>query len=331
VGVVIDKSGDAYVSSAGGTLTEILPNGVVAATSPSLGSSISYLTIDSTGYIWTPSASSDSIYKLNPALTAYSTYALTYTIGTTTTNLSAGPHQITADGSAVVYVADAGNNFIWYVKSNGNVNHYDDHSAAKDTCTVGVTGIAYDNHLSSYIWTAGDGTTDNVCRLSSGAPTTVVALLPAVPSYIAIDSTGDAWTTAGGANALYELTAANDVNGPFNGGGLETPSFLTEDGGADSWIINNATQTSGQSSQAKAPSLSEFDNSGDAISPGITSSRSGYQFNQLSEPSGIAIDQSGDVWVTNQAGTTNGNTVFELIGAAIPTAAPLYVGPGKLP
>jgi hypothetical protein len=331
VGVAIDKSGNAFVSSSAGMISEISPNGTVSASSPALGSSISYLTIDSAGNIWTPSQSSTSLYKLSSALTLTTTYALTSTVSGVTTNLSAGPHQITADGSAVVYVADAGNGIIWFVKNNGTVNSYDDHKTAKDTCTAGVTGIAYDNHLANYIWTAGDGTTDNVCRLSAGAPSSVLAEVPATPSYIAVDSTGDAFVTAGGANALYELTAANDVLGPFNGGGLETPSFLTIDGGGESWIINNANQTSGQSTQAKAPSLSEFDNSGTAISPGIVSGRSGFQFNLLSTPSGIAIDQSGDVWVTNQAGTTNGNTIFELIGAAIPTAAPLYTGPGKLP
>jgi hypothetical protein len=330
VGVAIDGKGDAYVTSSGGTISELSPKGIVSGTSAGLGTSISYLTIDSTaaGNIWTPSSSNDNVYELTSALALKVTYVAT----NGTVNLSANPHQITADGSGEVYIADASNSLVWHITKAGVVGDFDDHTAAKLTCTVGVTGIAYDNHLSNYIWTAGDGTTDNVCRLSGATSSGVQALLPSAPSYVAVDGTGDGWVTAGGINEIYELNASNDVLGPFGGGGLETPSFITTDGGGDTWIVNNSGQTSGQTTPTKNPSVSEFDTNGAPISPGTTGNRSGYQYNLLSEPSGIAIDQSGDVWVTNQAGSTFGNTIVELIGAAFPTAAPISVaGPGKLP
>jgi hypothetical protein len=326
-GIAIDQSGNAYVTSSGGTVSELSSKGIVTGTSSNLGSSISYITIDSSGNIWTPSQATSNVYELSSGLSLLTTELVTN--GTFT--LSTTSHQIAADQSGVVYIADAGNSLIWVVKKNGTIAVYNDKAVAKDTCTAGVTGVAFDPTLSGFIWSVGDGTTDNICRLSGGSPSTDVDLLLATPAYVAVDSFGDGWATASSSKELFEVEANDNVVGPYNGGGLEDPTFLTVDGDGDIWIINNADSDS--TTGTTAPSLSEFSNGGTPITPSGSKfvAQSGYQFGLLSMPSGIAIDQSGDVWVTNQSGPTNGNTVFELIGAAIPTKAPLVTGPGQLP
>jgi len=326
VGVAIDGSGDAYISSSGGTITELSPKGITAATSAFVGSDISYITIDSGGNIWTPSTSAADFYQLNSGLSTITAYP----VPATNFAYSLTNHQITADGAGLVYVADAQNSVIWYVKKSGAVADYNDKNAGKDTCSAGITGIAYDGTATGYIWTAGDGTTDNICQLSAGAPATgnVVELLTNTPSYIAVDSLGHGWSTSTSGNDLVESTSTAKTT--FTGGALESPSYLTIDGGGDIWIINNAGEPGGVTSPGTAgTSLSEFNKSGSAITSG-SSSASGYQYNLLSNPSGIAVDQSGDVWVTNTTGGTNGY-VLELIGAGYPTVAPLVKGPGALP
>jgi len=56
-----------------------------------------------------------------------------------------------------------------------------------------------------------------------------------------------------------------------------------------------------------------------AISPTTGYTASG----QMSAPARIAIDPSGDVWVTNTGSSGVGYSVTELIGAAAPTYTPL--------
>jgi hypothetical protein len=45
----------------------------------------------------------------------------------------------------------------------------------------------------------------------------------------------------------------------------------------------------------------------------------GYAYGMLSNPAGIAIDDTGGVWIVNK----NGNSVTHVFGAAAPVATPL--------
>jgi hypothetical protein len=335
VGIAVDASGDAYVASSGGNVYELSPTGATKSLS-SGDTDLSYVTIDPSGNIWTPTAtSSGNLYEISSGLGAVkTTFDLKLSSGTT---LSSGPHQIASDANGTIYIADAAaiNGIIWTVTPTAKtpVADINDAAKSKDTCTVGVTGIAYDPLNSDHIWSVGDDTgtgTDNICQLAltTGAPSLIVQSLPTLPIYVAIDSLGNAWATSSSINGFYEVSGTTgNVSGPFNVGGLSDPSFLTIDGLGDIWIINNAN--SAATSGSTTPTLSEFDNAGFAMTPASSKSdpESGYQFGNLSNPSGIAIDQSGDVWVTNNTS----NTVFELIGAAAPTKGPLVLGPGQLP
>ena len=61
----------------------------------------------------------------------------------------------------------------------------------------------------------------------------------------------------------------------------------------------------------------------EASSSGATLSGStGYQGGSLDDPVGVAVDGSGDIWVSNLVS----NTVTELIGAAVPVITPIAAG-----
>jgi len=64
-------------------------------------------------------------------------------------------------------------------------------------------------------------------------------------------------------------------------------------------------------------SISAFSNTGVALS-----GSAGYQAAGISNPRGIAIDASGNVWITN----FTGNSVTEFLGAAAPTVTPITPG-----
>jgi DNA-binding beta-propeller fold protein YncE len=67
--------------------------------------------------------------------------------------------------------------------------------------------------------------------------------------------------------------------------------------------------------------VSEFNSSGTAISPS-----GGFQGGSMNDPIGIAIDASGNVWVSNDFDAS----ITQLIGAAAPVKTPL-IGLPTLP
>lgn len=94
--------------------------------------------------------------------------------------------------------------------------------------------------------------------------------------------------------------------------GMNKPTYVAIDGASNIWLINSASPYS----------VSELSNAAAAIS-----GSSGYQSGNLNAPGAIAVDISGDVWVTNKGGST----VTEMIGAGYPVA-PLYtLKPGVEP
>ena len=58
-------------------------------------------------------------------------------------------------------------------------------------------------------------------------------------------------------------------------------------------------------------------------------STTGTVFKEFSDPLNIAIDPSGNLWITNYDGTTPANSsVVEIVGAAAPVVTPLAVAAG---
>jgi streptogramin lyase len=116
------------------------------------------------------------------------------------------------------------------------------------------------------------------------------------------------FTTSGTTATLADTIA-------YPSGGLYNPASVAVDGAGNAWVANSG-----------GSNVSEFSSSGTAISPdGISMvSNGGYtgagQLTVGSTPTGVAIDPSGDVWVTTQSG---GDPLIEIIGAAAPTVTPL--------
>jgi sugar lactone lactonase YvrE len=128
------------------------------------------------------------------------------------------------------------------------------------------------------------------------------------------------WVTDLQGDSLYLFTTsgttatlADTIASPS--GGLYNPVSVAVDGAGNAWVANSG-----------GSNVSEFSSSGTAISPdGISMvSNGGYtgagQLTVGSTPTGVAIDPSGDVWVTTQSG---GDPLIEIIGAAAPTVTPL--------
>ncbi len=184
-------------------------------------------------------------------------------------------------------------------------------------------------------------------------------VLIAKPIGNAIDSKGNVWvansdwldapcptrsdlgTAQHASVTLYRGSDRTPAPGsPFNGGGITLPWGVTVDGDDTVWVLNFGATPPGPGSDPTALNavsrLCGADTSrcppgmktGDPISP-----PTGYRSNALQRMTAGAVDQSGNLWVTNNwkidvdaFQNPGGNAVVILVGAAAPLRQPV-IGP----
>jgi len=143
---------------------------------------------------------------------------------------------------------------------------------------------------------------------------------------IATDAAGNVWSQEG--SGLVKLSNSGSVlSGPggYTGGGLNYPQALAVDGAGNVWAANIVAND-----MSPDGNLSEVSNAGVPIS-GATG-YIGQSFNgeagALYYPIDLAIDGSGDVWVTNSyLNYSSANSrVTEFIGVAVPVITPIAAG-----
>lgn len=167
------------------------------------------------------------------------------------------------------------------------------------------------------------------------------------PEFVAIDASGNGWIpNQAPAGPIYKITAggtSTSLTSASTGATLSYPFGSAVDGNGNVWVTNrcgaynNCTYPSTESS-----TLIELNGTNNkAISPatnyvpeaqypatGTTLSK------VLPDPLNVAIDPSGNLWITNYAGTTTPNqgSVVEIVGTAAPVVTPLSLaaGNGKL-
>jgi hypothetical protein len=118
------------------------------------------------------------------------------------------------------------------------------------------------------------------------------------PCSIAIDGYGNIWATGPSANTLSEFSGSGTAittSAGYQGGGLNYPVAIAVDAANNIWVIN---EDAGSTSD-KVGSLSKFSGAGEPISP-----TNGYFRNELSGPSSIAVDGTGNVWVLGNGSST---------------------------
>ena len=133
------------------------------------------------------------------------------------------------------------------------------------------------------------------------------------PHFIAYGmESGTITVTNSGTNSIsvFDCDSAGvpkEIQGsPFKGGGLAGPAGVVIDGDANAWVANNAVGANSISEIGHVTKM--FGPTGMPLSLGA-----GFDGPGLNRPFGIAIDGSGDVWVTNQ----EGNSVTVFFGVAL--------------
>jgi hypothetical protein len=139
---------------------------------------------------------------------------------------------------------------------------------------------------------------------------------------VAFDSSGNAWISNIGSttSSVTELNSSGAPSGgsPYSGGGLSAggSGLIAVDGAGNVWIAN--LEGGAAAPNPGGGSVSELSNTGAAISGanGYTGADASGG-DPMENPIGVAIDPSGNVWVSCLA------NVVELVGAATPVVTPL--------
>jgi hypothetical protein len=146
------------------------------------------------------------------------------------------------------------------------------------------------------------------------------------PQDIAIDSSGNAWVTDGLATApggLFEISP-NGAKGSLQGGDLNLPHGLAIDGSGLIFTGNLAGTGGGGAIAIFNPSTTGFITGTSGLTGSYMAGAAqvvmpAVILQEAESPTGLAIDESGDLWVAN----SNSLDLTEILGVATPVLTPL--------
>jgi streptogramin lyase len=217
------------------------------------------------------------------------------------------PYGIAADSNGDMWVADYGNSEASLLNNGGTPLGTSPYFSAALTFPVGV---ALDG--SHNAWFAAEATAVKVTP--SGAISAYICCRG--PSGIALDPSGNVWVSDYSGTAVVELNSAGTVLQTLTGiGGLYYPESLAIDGAGVVWVANYHANDFSAFTAASGGAAST------ALSPSI-----GFGLDAgLASPFGVALDASGDVWLTNFAS----DSVTQFVGLASPVKTPLLGLPAQ--
>lgn len=244
-----------------------------------------------------------------------------------------------SDAQGNIWIANCGNDSVTVYPGGdpGQARQFTDIGLSRPfDITHNSLGVAYVSALES----------DNVAVLGPdgrplpGSPLTGGGLNH--PMGVATDSLDNVWVSSSGLVDLPcpDVKLAPAVGGSvvlidgathqltnFTGGGLTVPWGMAIDGNDNIWVANFAEKRvsafCGVRTQTCPPGLT----TGDPISPDGT----GYEFDGLVRNTGVAIDQAGNVWLTNNwkevplQTNPGGYEIVAFVGLGAPVEVPVPV------
>jgi streptogramin lyase len=314
----IDQTGNVWVADYFGAVTEFSPLGAwLSPVGGFVGGGLneSYgLTIDNNGNVWVTDEQSSS--SVNGGLGSVTELSSSGQILSGAGGFSAGgidfPVAAAADSTGNIWIANYGRSTATVLSNDGTplsaVNGYGSGQLAFPVA------IAIDGNQNAWL---ANQSAKTVTRISpDGAQVSQIACCDA-PSGLAIDRHGNVWVANYYGDSVSELSNTGVVlSSGYTGGGLNRPQGIAVDGQGNVWIANyhgnSLTELAGADSTSPGTPLSP------AVGFGSDAG--------LSLPFALAIDASGNLWVSSFAN----NGVTEYVGAATPVKTPL-LGPASKP
>ncbi|MGA7156931.1 MAG: hypothetical protein WBY53_08805 [Acidobacteriaceae bacterium] len=193
---------------------------------------------------------------------------------------------------------------------------------------------------------------DTIAKVGpTGTPDFTSFVASGQPEFPAIDGSGNAWIPIqASAGPIYLVAPGgtyNTLTSTSTGANLLFPFGAAVDGNGNIWVTNRCgpatTSTAFNNCVNAVPTgyystLVEINGTNNtAISPPTNfapeaqyPATSGTLTRVMIDPLNVAIDPSGNLWITNYAGNvTGGGQVVEIIGTAAPVVTPLSVAAGS--
>jgi hypothetical protein len=276
------------------------------------GNDVTNFAIDQTGNVWV-SGSGTTIAELTSAGAGVA--GAPWSTGTAVDDTAA----VTIDSTGNAWIASANTEASVFEISPTGVNKSG--ASGYSTANCPCNGMAADP--SGNIWTVSSGTGQYLSRLNAtgqessifGPSGLVQGQSASLAQFysVAADGSGDLWITDKHFHGVWQFTPSG-TGGTFSSLFLNhaasgtAPKGIAIDGASHKWVANNSSPF---------PSITELSADGTLnLSP---SDGFGFQVNSgVQGAYGIAIDGSGNVWVTDGSGN-----VTEYVGAAAPTKNPI--------
>ncbi len=313
--VGVDGTGNIWVASYVNSASVFSPMGAPLFAQGITGSGLGYsfgLAVDANNNAWitnfpSPYAAGNSVsvFNINGESVAGSTG---YAAGA-----DSFPTAVAIDTDGSAWVVDWGDSQMTHLSSSGQpLSGANGYSSA---LLIDPVNAAIDT--SHNVWVSNLGGT-TVTRVTQDGSQFTSYDCCVGPQGIAIDQSGNVWVTNFYGNSISELSSAGVVlsDGSFTSASLVRPQAIAIDGAGTVWICNY-----------RGPSLTELAgaaaaNPGSAVSPagGLGADAA------LIEAYSLAIDASGNLWVSNKGS----NTLTQFVGLAAPVRTP-QIGPPVAP
>jgi streptogramin lyase len=313
--VSVASSGNIWVSSYFNAVSDFQPGGTTAFPSGIAGNGLnqSYgMALDIQGNVWianeqtNPNSGSGNVAELNSSGAAMAT------------GLTGGgvnyPVAVAADSNGNMWFANYGDSTVTQLTSAGSPVSAGSGWGAKSLAFP--VALAIDS--SHNAWVANQAGLLPITKISpDGSQISNFDCDCNGASGIATDQGGNVWVANYYGNSVSEVNTCGTLElDAAKGGGLNHPQGIAVDGAGTVWVGNYLGNSISQISGASSTKPGTF------VSP---STGFGTDANLL-EPYGVAVDASGDIWVSN----FGNNTLTQFIGAAVPIKTPL-AGPPQQP
>ena len=306
-----------------GPLVEMSSNGVAMTCASKIANGYAGGTIDNEGNVWVGDHTSNFIYRLTaPGSTQITSSNPVYSLRTYTT--AAPVTAITVDGADNIFftTTNGTTGSVYLIKSGANISGVNAPLQISNTVGPNPQHIFPDNAGDLFV-TSGAGyvtelSTTTATSATNGYVSTQIAGLPSPTVGVVVGTNNRVYITSADPGASLSVLAPNTTGTGYsllfstaaNTGGLSNPQGIYLDGGQTSYAVNGTANSSNG-----LFSLSVVDTNGVEVAAS-GNANGGYQkslqyFNQMH---GITLDQSGNIWITNNG---NGTAITEVVGAGV--------------